>query len=109
MDNLNPPTPELISKILHEVDYKDRFIGSSMHERAGVKTVSIYNMKELLVFLNMRMPLIDLNQLELWIRLIIKDEHLANKLKFIFAEEISDLNKLQRIREVVRIRIGQCL
>ena len=109
MQCLDTPTPALISKILQEVDFKDRFTACSIHERAGVKTASIYSISELYIFLNNKMPLIDFNKLELWVRTIIIDEHLANKLKSIIAEENSDLGKLSRIREVVRMRIGQCL
>ena len=109
MKNLHPPTPELILKILREVEFKDRFTACSVHERAGVKTASIYSMKELLVFLNNKMPFIDFNKLELWIRTVITDEHLADRLKSIIPEEKSDHDKCHRIRELIRMRIAQCM
>jgi len=56
MTTLSEPSRELVSRISREIDFKDRLIGSNLHERAGVKTISLYSLHELYMLLNKPYP-----------------------------------------------------
>ena len=79
METLTTPTRELALRILDEVGFEDRITGSSLHVRAGVRTLSLYSLEDTFRLLKEPHPYIDLDQLEGWIRTVIKDEELADK------------------------------
>lgn len=108
MDKLSAPSPELIARIQHEVDFNDRLMGSTVHERAGIKAISLYSLYELFMLLHNPYPQIDLQRLEQWIRTVIKDEELAERIKTVFCLPDSDLEKLLHIRNLVGERLMQC-
>jgi hypothetical protein len=108
MENLSAPSRELVSRISREVDFNDRLIGSNLHERTGVKTISLYSLHELYMLLNRPYPQIDLHKTENWIRMVIKDEELAAQIKTITDQTGSDLGKLLHIRELIGVRLSQC-
>jgi len=108
MENLSAPSRELVSRISREVDFNDRLIGSNLHERTGVKTISLYSLHELYMLLNRPYPQIDLHEMENWIRMVIKDEELAAQIKTITDQTGSDLGKLLHIRELIGVRLSQC-
>ena len=108
MENLSEPSPELVSLISREVDFKDRLIGSNLHERAGIKTISLYSLHELYMMLNKRYPQIDLYKVERWVRMVIKDEELAAKIKTLLEQPGIDLDKLLQTRDLIGLRLTQC-
>ena len=108
MDKFSEPSRELVSLISREVDFKDRLIGSNLHERAGVKTISLYSLHELYMLLNKPYPQIELQKLEVWIRTVIKDEELAARIKTISEQPGSDLEKLLHMRDLIGLRLIQC-
>ena len=108
MDKLSESSHELVSLISREVDFKDRLIGSNLHERAGVKTISLYSLHELYMLLNKPYPQIDLHKTENWIRMVIRDEELAAQIKTFMEQPGSDLEKLLHIRVLIGVRLGQC-
>jgi hypothetical protein len=108
MDNLSAPSRELVLLISREVDFKDRLIGSNLHERAGVKTISLYSLHELYMLLNKPYPQIDLNKIEHWVRMVIKDEELAERIKMVIGQPENDFDKLLQIRDLVGVRLTQC-
>jgi len=108
MSTLSAPSPKLISLISREVDFKERIIGSNLHERAGVKTISLYSLHELYMLLNKPYPQIDLNKMESWIRTVIKDEELAARIKTIREQPGSEFDRLLQIRNLVGLRLLQC-
>ena len=108
MENLSAPSRELVSRISREVDFNDRLIGSNLHERTGVKTISLYSLHELYMLLNKPYPQIDLHKTESWIRTVIRDEELAAQIKTFMEQPGSDLEKLLHIRDLIGVRLGQC-
>ena len=108
MDKLSVPSHELVSRILREVDFNDRLIGSNLHERAGVKTIPLYSLHELYMLLNRSYPQIDVHKMESWIRTVIRDEELAAGIKTIMEQPGSDLEKLMHMRDLIGLRLVQC-
>jgi hypothetical protein len=108
MENLSVPSRELVSRISREVDFKDRLIGSNLHERAGVKTIPLYSLHELYMLLSKPYPQIELQKLEVWIRTVIKDEELAARNKTIMEQPGIDLEKLLHMRDLIGLRLSQC-
>jgi len=108
MEKISEPSRELVSLISREVDFKDRLIGSNLHERAGVKTIALYSLHELYMLLNKPYPQIDLHKMERWLRTVIKDEELAARIKTVMEQPGSDFDKLLHIRDLVGLRLTQC-
>ena len=108
MEKISEPSRELVSLISREVDFKDRLIGSNLHERAGVKTIALYSLHELYMLLNKPYPQIDLHKMERWLRTVIKDEELAARIKTVMEQPGSDIDKLLQIRDLVGLRLTQC-
>jgi hypothetical protein len=108
VDKLSEPSHELVSLISREVDFKDRLIGSNLHERAGVKTISLYSLHELYMLLNKPYPQIDLHKMESWLRIVIRDEELAARIKTVMEQPGSDLDKLLHMRDLIGLRLVQC-
>ena len=108
MQNLSAPSKKTVSRILNEVEFQDRLIGSSLHERAGAMPISLYSFEEVFVLLNGRNPRIDFNQLETWIRNIMEDRELAARIKKVIEQEQSDRDKSLRIRDLMGLRLIQC-
>ena len=108
MEKLSEPSPELVSLISREVDFKDRLIGSNLHERAGIKTISLYSLHELYMLLNKPYPQIDLYKIEHWVRMVIKDEDLAAGIKTIIEQPGSEFDLMLQIRDLLGVRLTQC-
>jgi hypothetical protein len=108
MDKLSEPSRELVSLISREVDFKDRLIGNNLHERAGVKTIALYSLHELYMLLNKPYPQIDLHKMESWLRIVIRDEELAARIKTVMEQPGSDLDKLLHMRDLIGLRLVQC-
>jgi hypothetical protein len=108
VDKLSEPSHELVLLISREVDFKDRLIGSNLHERAGVKTISLYSLHELYMLLSTPCPQIDLHKMESWIRTVIRDEELAARIKTFMEQPGSDLEKLLHMRDLIGLRLIQC-
>ena len=108
MGNLSTPSPALIARILKEVDFENRFIGGSLHLRAGVRVVSLYRLEEVFMLLNKPYPQIDLSKLHVWISTVIKDEELAHGVKQVIAGDESERHKMLAARDMIGMRIIQC-
>ena len=76
--------------------------------REGVRPVSLYSIEEVFSLLNSPHPRLDLHDLEKWIRIIIKDEELADLIKTVTEHEGSDRDKLLIIRDLLGCRLLQC-
>ena len=108
MDNLSRPSPALIARIEKAVDFENRFIGGSLHLRAGVRVVSLYRLEEVFMLLHKPHPRIDLNKLHVWVGTVIQDEELARGIEQITAGDESDLDKMLAARDMIGMRILQC-
>ena len=108
MWNLLTPSPALITRILKEVDFENRFIGGSLHLRAGVRVVSLYRLEEVFMLLNKPYPQIDLHKLHVWISTVIQDEELAHGVKQVIAGDESESHKMLAARDMIGMRILKC-
>jgi hypothetical protein len=108
MKNLSTPSKKVISLILQEVDFEDRLVAHSLHVRAGIKRLSLYSLEEVFALLHTPHPQIDFNRLTVWIRDVIEDEELAERIKVVLAQEANDHDKILQIRDLVGLRLVQC-
>ena len=108
MENLATPSRNLALQILDEVSFEDRLIGSVLHVRAGVKIVSLYSLEELFLLLKEPYPQIDLDRVQDWIRTVIKDGELADRIRTAIGQESSEQNRRHVIRDLVGWRLIQC-
>ena len=108
MENLSTPSKKVISQILQEVGFKDRIIGYSVNFRSGPDRLSLYSLEEVFALLNVPHPQIDFNQLVIWVRDVIQDKELADRIKTVIAHKASNRDKLLRIRDLIGWRLIQC-
>jgi len=108
MKKLSMPTKKVISRILQEVDFEDRLVAHSLHVRAGIKRLSLYSLEEAFTLLHAPHPQIDFTQLIVWIRDVIQDEELAERIQTVIAQEANDHDKILQIRDLVGLRLVQC-
>jgi hypothetical protein len=108
MENLSTPSRALASRVVQEVNFEDRLIGSILHLRAGIRIVSLYSLEELFMLLKEPYPQIDVAQLENWIRTIIHDEELADRIKSVTLQKAGDKDTVHSIRDLVGWRLIQC-
>ena len=108
MKNLSMPTKKVISRVLQEVDFEDRLVAHSLHVRAGIKCLSLYSLDEVFALLNAPHPQIDFNRLTVWIRDVIQDEELAERIQTTIAQEANDHDKIIQTRNLVGLRLDQC-
>ena len=108
MKTLTVPSQEVASRVLGEVGFEDRLIGSTLHVRGGVRTVSLYSLEEIFILLKEPYPQIDLDQLENWIRSVIQDEELADRVKAVFSQKAHEQDVIPLIRDLVGWRLIQC-
>ena len=108
MENLSTPSKKVISQILQEVDFKDRIIGYSVNFRSGPDRISLYSLEEVFALLIVPHPQVDFNQLAMWVRDIIQDEELADRIKTVIAHKASNRDTVLRIRNLIGWRLIQC-
>ena len=108
MENLKAPSRDVALQLLDEVDFKDRLMASTLHTRAGVRIVSLYSLEEVFLLLKEPYPQIDPAQLENWIRTVIQDGELADRIKTVSREKAENQNILHAIRDLIGWRLIQC-
>jgi len=108
MENLKAPSRDVALQLLDEVDFKDRLMASALHTRAGIRIVSLYSLEEVFLLLKEPYPQIDPAQLENWIRTIIRDGALADRIKAVIQQEAGNQDILHTIRDLVGWRLIQC-
>ena len=105
---LSKPSKDLAAKILAEVNFENRFIGYKMRERSGTIRVTSYSFEEIVHLLNDRMPQISLEVLGKWLREVMGDEELADKIAAIREKGESDLERILLARNLAETRLRQC-
>ena len=108
MENLKAPSRDLALQLLDEVDFKNRLMASTLHTRAGIRIVSLYSLEVVFLLLKEPYPQIDPAQLESWIRTVIQDGELADRIKKVNRGEVETQNILHAIRDLVGLRLIQC-
>ncbi len=87
MGLLSTPSKELISRVLNAVDYEDRIIGYRVRKRSGAIMMPMYYFAEVVDFLHDKLPHMDFEELQRWLREVIKDKELAIGVSEIVSEE----------------------
>ncbi len=107
MKPIPPPTKELATRILEEVDFADRLIGHRMRRRMGPVPVSLYSFEQVVRFFTEDIPQIDLEDLRIWVAEKIGDRDLAGAIGEVDGREMDDLEKYLHIRGLMTARLGQ--
>ena len=108
MENLTAPSRELALRVLHEVGFDDRLMGGSLHLRGGVRKFSLYSLEEVFMLLREPHPQVDLDRLENWVRTVIHDRELADRIKVAIGQKATGQDALPLIRDLVGLRLIQC-
>ncbi len=108
MGKLRVPSNGLIKRILAEVDFDGRMEGYRLRERSGPLPVLMYRFEEVVSFLNDSHPRLDFKKLEEWVRGIMGDPELAEKIAGATKKGNSDLERTRLIRDWMEERLNQC-
>ena len=105
---LSVPSDDLRKRILSEVNFEDRLEGFSLRERSGPMPVTMYSFDEVVSLLNDPHPCFDFESLEEWIRRVIGDPELAERIAGAIKKGNSDLERTHLIRNLMEERLTQC-
>jgi hypothetical protein len=108
MKELSKPDEELVFRVLGEVGFEERIVGYRISERLGPVKTSMYSFEEVVNFLNDKFPQLEFEELEKWIRVVMKDEELALKIAKAVEEETNDHDRTERTRTLMQKRLSQC-
>jgi len=108
MKKLSEPDNDLVSRVTNKVHFKDRLIGYRMRERAGAFRTTAYSFEEVVHLLNDKFPQLNFKQLEEWIRMVIRDEELADGITEAIEQENNDRERMSRVRILMGERLCQC-
>ena len=107
MIKLSKPDRELVSRVLNGVGFEERMVGYRVHERLGPVKISMYSFEEVVNFLNDKFPQLRFEELEKWVKMVMKDEELALKIAEAVEEENNDRDRTDRIRILMEERLRQ--
>jgi hypothetical protein len=108
MRNLSTPDQDVVSRVTRKVRFEDRLVGYRVRRRAGAIAVALYSVEEVVHLLNDRFPQLSLERLEEWLRAVIRDEELANRIVEVAHVETNDREKMLQVRSLMRERLCQC-
>ena len=103
MEKFSTLSDDLTRRILSKVSFGHRFVGGKLRRHGGIKRVTSYSFNEVVSLLNDEMPMIHFSALEKWVKEVIKDRELAEKiteaianhsLKAIFDSKSSIINSI---------------
>ena len=108
METLTTPSKKLALRVLDEVDFENRITGSSLHVHAGIRILSLYSLEEVFMLLREPYPQVDLDRLENWVRTVIHDQELADRMKAVIGQKATEQNAIPLIRDLLGMRLIQC-
>ena len=108
MNQIAQPNKELVLKVLGQVGFEDRLVGYRVGERSGTVRISLYSFQEIVDFLRNSLPQLDFKNLERWIRIVVGDEELGERISSAVEAEENDHDRTQRIRTLMEERLAQC-
>ncbi|MHC4309723.1 MAG: hypothetical protein ACYSSN_07240 [Planctomycetota bacterium] len=108
MKELSEPDNDLVSRVTNKVRFEDRLIGYRIRERAGAFRTTLYSFEEVVHLLNDKLPQLNLKQLQKWIRMVIRDEDLADRIAETIEQKNNDLEKVSHVRMLMGERLCQC-
>lgn len=119
--DLQPPSPDLATRLLAEVDYSDRLIGVQMQCLSGPTTMDLYSLELAARFMRMddiedlRNPTsgasygyIDPQALVWWLDNVHGDRELARAIQDVASQYSNYLAQVEPIRELLDARLEQC-
>jgi len=111
---------EMAKKLMGEVEFKDRIIGTKMSGAGGNNRVSMYSLQEAAEFLysdsvdklmqmgKSTIAQIDIQQLIKWIADVYEDQELANAITEDTATTDIYVEKIKIAKTLIEERINQC-
>ena len=105
---LSKPSRALAAKMLCEVSFENRFIGYRLREHAGVISVICYSFEEVVNLLKDQLPHINLEGLVRWVRVVMGDEELADKIEEARKMGKSEHERTLLVRDLAETRLKQC-
>lgn len=108
MAEFSEPNVDLVSRVIGKVGFKHRFVGYRLRKRAGPTAITAYRFEEAAGLLNDEFPQVNLRRLEEWIRTVIRDEELADRISEAIEEETCDRDRMLRVRMLMCERLRQC-
>ena len=94
--------------MLEEVIFDERIIGYRVRQRLGPIKTTMYSFEEVVNFLDDKFRLLKFEELEKWLRAIMKDKELAMKIVGVVEVENNDHDRTQRIKILMGQRLHQC-
>jgi hypothetical protein len=108
MKKLSDPSRELSIRILRKVTFENRFIGYRLSERHGASRITSYSFQEVVSLLKDQMPRVDFLALQEWVRKVMGDEELAERISAAVKEETNDHDRAVSARNLMEERLAQC-
>ena len=108
MGKLSTPDKTLVSLVLKHRGFDERLIGYRVRQRMGAMETPMYSFEEVVGFLDDKFPLLRFEELEKWLRTIVKDEELSAKIAEAVTEENNDYDRTQRVKKLMKERLSQC-
>jgi hypothetical protein len=111
---------EMAKKLMGEVEFKDRIIGTKMSGAGGNNRVSIYSLQEVAEFLHadsidvlMQMGKSTISQINIpelirWIADVYEDQELADAITEGISTADNYIGEINIIRSLIKERINQC-
>ena len=109
MAPLSEPSRELARRILGDVEFENRLVAFRLHPRMGPAQVTLYSFGELADFFHDPFPQLEIGELEQWMRKVIGDVELAEKIRSLAGSREGEREKLERLRRLLETRLVQCL
>lgn len=108
MEKLKEPDKKLAARILTEVGFDERLVGYQLRQRMGPVPITMYGFEEVAGFFLNPYPVIDMGELETWIREIMKDEELADRIKEFPRGDEHNPENIIRVAQLMEDRLVQC-
>ena len=108
MKGLSEPTEELVSHVTGKVGFENRLVGYRLRQRAGALMTPLYGFEEVVHLLNDKFPQLSLQRLEEWLRTVIGDGELADRIAEIAREDTCDRDRMLRVGSIMGERLCQC-
>jgi hypothetical protein len=105
---LKKPSRELAARILSEVGFENHLAGFSLRERSGAVPVIMYHFEEVLSFLDGPFPCLDWRGLETWLKNVMGDQELAEKIAEAVQKGKSERDRCFQVKKQMRRRLDQC-
>jgi hypothetical protein len=108
MAEFTEPTRELARRMLSEVEFEDRLVGYQLYPRLGEVEITLFSFEEIVAFLGDQNPYVDLKKLETWVREVIGDHELAEKINRLTGKNLSAFEKMAQAGSMMEARLKQC-